>query len=176
MDGVGQVALGFQFTLPRGERPPSRLSSPFPSKFQFTLPRGERRLHRVATSRRGSFNSRSRVGSDIREGLADIDLNVSIHAPAWGATFRVMMRGAVMVFQFTLPRGERPIKRQSLTLSDVFQFTLPRGERPRLHRAIAQRITFQFTLPRGERLPSACQTWPSLRFNSRSRVGSDSGS
>ena len=78
-------------------------------EFQFTLPRGERLAGIAETGTTESFNSRSRVGSDLGFGLT-VDssefqftlprgerLNfskiksaiwVSIHAPAWGATGR----------------------------------------------------------------------------------------
>ena len=79
-----------------------------------------------------------------------------------------------MKFQFTLPRGERRIRRNDATGYGAFQFTLPRGERPRIRSfssssnrfnsrshagsdlrtrsASSATRTFQFTLPRGERL------------------------
>ena len=55
--------------------------------FQSTLPRGERppRLHHKNKS-----------------------TQVSIHAPAWGATERCKPGHQSMMFQSTLPRGERP--------------------------------------------------------------------
>ena len=55
----------FQFTLPRGERPPAPVEP-------------------VAVTR--SFNSRSRVGSDPAKSPPPSPASVSIHAPAWGAT------------------------------------------------------------------------------------------
>src|SRR5437763_4649381 len=78
-------------------------------KFQSTLPRGERRrkvaefvhssivsIHAPAwgatcvqhglARRGGSFNPRSRVGSDASNEASGTTTTVSIHAPAWGAT------------------------------------------------------------------------------------------
>ena len=99
------------------------------------------------------FNSRSRVGSDLADLAVDAETSVSIHAPAWGATFRLVMErpwmevsihapawgatfsaralAALMGFQFTLPRGERLLRPILIILGLLFQFTLPRGERPR---------------------------------------------
>ena len=57
-------------------------------KFQFTLPRGERRGGFGVCGLRGSFNSRSRMGSDLEDRIKAIEDAVSIHAPAWGATRR----------------------------------------------------------------------------------------
>ena len=54
--------------------------------FQFTLPHGERPKATSASADNASFNSRSRMGSD-HKALSDYVLgDVSIHAPAWGAT------------------------------------------------------------------------------------------
>ena len=36
-----------------------------------------------------------------------INPSVSIHAPAWGATFRALLVQCAAAFQSTLPRGER---------------------------------------------------------------------
>ena len=98
----------FQFALPRGER---RGYAPSPAcprrfnsrsrvgsdcaividesqmiKFQFALPRGERRADSARRCRCGSFNSRSRVGSDADPARWWGNVEVSIRAPAWGAT------------------------------------------------------------------------------------------
>ena len=54
--------------------------------FQFTRPRGARRSPLTRDARKLRFNSRARVGRDA-EGLGnDARGQVSIHAPAWGAT------------------------------------------------------------------------------------------
>ena len=75
--------------------------------FQFTLPRGER--PRMAPRREGlqRFNSRSRVGSDTLIFPPLLRRGVSIHAPAWGATWGRPFLYTRQKFQFTLPRGER---------------------------------------------------------------------
>ena len=98
------------------------------------------------------FNPRSREGSDVL--FADIAdrAEISIHAPARGATvncggFVVSM----MLFQSTLPRGERLLMPAEYRLTLAFQSTLPRGERrPLVHATIIAHL-FQSTLPRGER-------------------------
>ena len=103
----------------------------FDIQFQSTLPRGERRISSVLIMSTIYFNPRSREGSDVSRLFQLIDsllfqstlprgerlapslwlfqpLNISIHAPARGATthsFR--MRCCSGVFQSTLPRGER---------------------------------------------------------------------
>ena len=56
------------------------------SVFQFTPPRGGRRRQLAAGSNRADFNSRPRVGGDSA-GVNKLSNNqISIHAPAWGAT------------------------------------------------------------------------------------------
>ncbi len=56
-------------------------------KFQSTHPRGVRRLMWEFFSRGGAyFNPRTRVGCDSLESGKPEQFNISIHAPAWGAT------------------------------------------------------------------------------------------
>ena len=147
------VVPRFQFTLPRGERhslrPRSHLWQGFNSRSRVGSDRPRRRRRRAQRC----FNSRSRVGSDRGRSETVADGGVSIHAPAWGATDggrrdpkrpRVSIHapawGATsvlvavlsgLVFQFTLPRGERHALIWNQWFRDEFQFTLPRGERRR---------------------------------------------
>ena len=99
----------FQSTLPHGERPPGDGEGLRPTAisihapawgateststwthrtlFQSTLPHGERHdggnHHRPCTD----FNPRSRMGSDkVRRTMTPSYAEISIHAPAWGAT------------------------------------------------------------------------------------------
>ena len=77
-----------------------------------------------------SFNSRSREGSDSKFFGVVYVHQVSIHAPARGATTQCKYhRQKAKRFQFTLPRGERPLRGVRRACLEVFQFTLPRGER-----------------------------------------------
>ena len=56
-------------------------------EFQFTRPRGARRDRpRVPERSPQCFNSRARVGRDLEALLGERAVEVSIHAPAWGAT------------------------------------------------------------------------------------------
>ena len=122
--------------------------------FQFTRPRGARPSTPDTTSDAGRFNSRAREGRDERSQRRHGGVfEVSIHAPARGATLRDSPRTRKMAsFQFTRPRGARrnvlsvrnTIRRVSIhapargatTLvmtsfsSSPFQFTRPRGARP----------------------------------------------
>ena len=188
--------LLFQSTLPRGERRLFLVFDLFHRKFQSTLPRGER-LCRICHSNniRKNFNPRSHEGSDLCQGNCTLVQEISIHAPTRGATFirdcekaigkisiHAPTRGATMlvmfddcglVFQSTLPRGERlrPLIMSALSSyfnprshegSDLwrswcslamrlFQSTLPRGERLGEIGKKDKTQVFQSTLPRGER-------------------------
>ena len=80
-----------------------------------------------------------------------VTIPVSIHAPAWGATRIDFKTTTSATFQFTLPRGERPAVAAIASPASPFQFTLPRGERQAAGFRGRLRLGFQFTLPRGER-------------------------
>ena len=84
-----ETADKFQSTLPRGERHHSVAFSVFLLPFQSTLPRGERPFS----------------GSD-----SILCGNISIHAPARGATKEKSAPARISSFQSTLPRGERLVK------------------------------------------------------------------
>ena len=107
----------------------------------------------------GGFNSRAHVGRDGARGQGQPGVQVSIHAPTWGATHhhrprrqarRVSIhaptwgatgdqwsvKGGIVVFQFTRPRGARHAGLLAwIQGRDEFQFTRPRGARPRRWRS-----------------------------------------
>ena len=98
--------------------------------FQSTLPRGERLT---------------------RRGLTGNGAEVSIHAPAWGATRSAKRSSASTMFQSTLPRGERRDRQSALRRQQCF------NPRSRVGSDFGQILVrpcgqvFQSTLPRGER-------------------------
>ena len=170
-----RLSSGFQFILPRGERPLWLKIRRHLPQFQFTLPRGGDLLPSPVSNHDGGFNSRSREGSDdTSQDDKEHIVVVSIHAPARGATSHTLYSLEINRFQFTLPRGERLLSREACPhfeqrfnsrsregsdgdthttgeYTTTFQFTLPRGERLGLRRQLTGRCLFQFTLPRGER-------------------------
>ena len=78
---------------------------------------------------RHSFNPRSRVGSDrliLPDELAEV---VSIHAPAWGATYHRKRYGQYTEVSIHAPTWGATIITIVITITDMFQSTLPRGER-----------------------------------------------
>ena len=77
---------------------------------------------------------------------------VSIHAPVWGAT-RLFVESRIfpILFQSTLPCGERREIVERIRPVDTFQSTLPCGERPGMEATQFKPGKFQSTLPCGER-------------------------
>ena len=122
--------------------------------FQSTLPRRERQVFFMLwRPREECFNPRSREGSDEEEGKSDLKRDVSIHAPAKGATgiFHAVASSRRM-FQSTLPRRERLKMNVFHTIYRMFQSTLPRRERRNTCKAVPPfDPEFQSTLPRRER-------------------------
>ena len=187
----------FQSTLPRGERPTGCHVSSERLKFQSTLPRGERPRPLPAGSRHGSrFNPRSRVGSDCSVMLQRLVREVSIHAPAWGAT-RVAAAGGADGCRFN-PRSRVGSDSESearqcpaaVSIHAPAWGATPKHPGPHRRRNVSIHApawgatqvqplnqflrVFQSTLPRGERR----RTTPRCSelhqgFNPRSRVGSD---
>ena len=141
----------FQFTLPHGERPEADVSAIVDDGFNSRSRMGSDWLILILRSSGLSFNSRSRMGSDLPSLAQQQFAKVSIHAPAWGATADSNVMSPTEEFQFTLPHGERRLRKPPKILGALFQFTLPHGER-------------LFDMKSSRRRS---------RFNSRSRMGSD---
>ena len=103
----------FQSTLPRGERPESSSSEMQVSKFQSTLPRGERPLLLCTSDSDTDFNPRSRVGSDpIRPTGSLWRRNFNPRSRVGSDSADKASGGFTVIFQSTLPRGERPSSTQ----------------------------------------------------------------
>ena len=167
----------FQSTHPRGVRPPcGHARSGLGRRFQSTHPRGVRRIRRpyrawIFTC----FNPRTRVGCDSllllrRQNRLNVSIHapawgathpasrlappvaVSIHAPAWGATVILVYPGAIpVVFQSTHPRGVRLLNNKEDRVENMFKSTHPRGVRPRIIILGVFVAEFQSTHPRGVR-------------------------
>ena len=76
----------FQSTHPCGVRPCCWHKFGGNIWFQSTHPCGVRRYVWLCGLLTAGFNPRTRVGCDISSGAISAHLNVSIHAPVWGAT------------------------------------------------------------------------------------------
>ena len=104
----GVLSLPFQSTLPHGERRSIIDTQIKVLLFQSTPPHGERRPLR----------------------LSDYMVRpISIHAPAWGATFLPEFKIVMATFQSTPPHGERRRTLFSVRSRRRFQSTPPHGER-----------------------------------------------
>ena len=79
-----------------------------------------------------------------------------------------------MVFQSTLPRGERPEREDNIEAASEFQSTLPRGERPNFVSSVVFLSFISIHAPaRGATLiHNSCDVFL-FNFNPRSREGSD---
>ncbi len=99
----------FQSTPPRGGRPSCGRVSIRHLMFQSTPPRGGRHQRAFISGSFSSFNPRPRAGGDVQVLLPMFTLNVSIHAPARGATRAVNCSRTFWEFQSTPPRGGRPL-------------------------------------------------------------------
>ena len=190
----------FQSTLPHGERPATPVSRPSCASisihapawgativsyrcrilvsFQSTLPHGERLLDFDSLDGVILFQStlphRERRRARPRQ---DLWSQISIHAPAWGATDKDEAETHFKEFQSTLPHGERQD-------CDAFTVTSFRNFNPRSRMGsdacfastLTGRYLFQSTLPHGERPPNQHKkAGRPAYFNPRSRMGSDWG-
>ncbi len=99
--------------------------------FQSTLPRGERQNHDSEECSDSDVSIHAPAwGATLSSDALPQTLEVSIHAPAWGATTLSPSRGVcTLAFQSTLPRGERLLSTSATVYPSLFQSTLPRGER-----------------------------------------------
>ena len=144
--------------------------------FQSTHPRGVRRSA-PAISRHGSdgFNPRTRVGCDDDAALLADAPQVSIHAPAWGATSGCRQpAGRILMFQSTHPRGVRPRPTSSPSSTSSFQSTHPRGVRLGRQRVPFAAVDVSIHAPAWGATRRRGTTSSSCRcFNPRTRVGCD---
>mgnify|MGYP007011029815 CR=1 FL=1 len=144
----------FQSTRPRGARLEDDKELHGYIQFQSTRPRGARHSLKLRPCliREVSIHAPAWGATFFRFDM-DIHKYVSIHAPAWGATSIIKRHGkSLRKFQSTRPRGARREEIERLLEGGRFQSTRPRGARrkPRSN-AIGDR-TFQSTRPRGARL------------------------
>ena len=99
--------------------------------------------------------------------------DVSIHAPAWGATCWRWLLGAFHVVSIHAPAWGATRSCAKRSVSDAVSIHAPAWGATARKILEASSDVFQSTLPRGERPVSAEEDVPVIRFNPRSRVGSD---
>ena len=165
-----------QSTLPRGERLNHQRVIIAVSVFQSTLPRGERPSSMMHLAPLLCFNPRSHMGSDQCGCAVDCRIlqvsihaptwgatriwqwqtmtdQVSIHAPTWGATSQAATTPQTIQVSIHAPTwGATPVIFHGYFNPSVFQSTLPHGERQNPLEKSSIRSQFQSTLPHGERL------------------------
>ena len=128
---MSEEIFKFQSTHPRGVRPRILPLAAVPFTFQSTHPRGVRRPTSCPMSRRKEFQSTHPRG--VRHASCFITLtytDVSIHAPAWGATsFRATSKASSIGFNPRTRVGCDSVIRDSQVRVDKFQSTHPRGVR-----------------------------------------------
>ena len=120
--------------------------------FQFTRPHGARRMVIHITHPDKRFNSRARMGRDLeRSAACRLQRDVSIHAPAWGATTTARRRKRPRMFQFTRPHGARRARTSWRRGRHCFNSRARMG-RDAAGTAPNESREFQFTRPHGARL------------------------
>ena len=120
-----------------------------------------------------SFNSRSRMGSDVN-GVCQCWIGeVSIRAPAWGATWGRSVSIGKSTVSIRAPAWGATIVFVHLSLIVKVSIRAPawgatcKGDQAQCY------MVFQFALPHGERRRGPHGFLLRHRFNSRSRMGSD---
>ncbi len=103
--------------------------SPEDSPFQSTRPHGARQISQGGYYIFNCFNPRARMGRDTGSNKKIIVAHVSIHAPAWGATWLQFTADVVAVFQSTRPHGARQQLFSHRPCQSRFQSTRPHGAR-----------------------------------------------
>ena len=122
--------------------------------FQFTRPHGARRhLPSRYFSTSEGFNSRARMGRDLIAAIVPSEwFEVSIHAPAWGATTEGVSKYYESLFQFTRPHGARPAQKAECQTRLTCFNSRARMGRDLMFSSYGPRSTrFQFTRPHGAR-------------------------
>ena len=120
------------------------------------------------------FNPRSREGSDlIGCWAACLQIDISIHAPAKGATNGVCKGAQTPQFQSTLPRRERLTPHRFMLIPVRISIHAPAKGATHMSILFFKKYKFQSTLPRRERLSAVSGSLADPHFNPRSREGSD---
>ena len=97
----------FQSTRPRGARPSSNALPDIRRRFNPRAREGRDTAQGACRCACASFNPRAREGRDMIGGFGVGGKMVSIHAPARGATRRMVRAAGRLQFQSTRPRGAR---------------------------------------------------------------------
>ena len=153
---IAQIALlpGFQSTLPHGERPVTEMLK-LACRFQSTLPHGERPGNVATMLQHDNFNPRSRMGSDrLPDHGISCRQQISIHAPAWGATLALSDYGRLEAdFNPRSRMGSDAVLADTAVVANFNPRSRMGSDWYRCERShdTGARSRFQSTLPHGER-------------------------
>ena len=167
------AAMKFQFTRPRGARLSSSHGQNPPRRFQFTRPRGARQRPPLIFGTLRSFNSRAHGGRDLHYPRLGHPQVVSIHAPTGGATTRLATLATCPSFN-SRAHGGRDKYGDAVSLQRwTFQFTRPRGARPVKRHRTDTLVVVSIHAPTGGATHPSLQQNIGRSFNSRAHGGRD---
>ena len=172
-----QWRVVFQSTHPRGVRQDHSPVVVTQLGFQSTHPRGVRHFRGCGLGHGQQVSIHAPAwGATRSQGVGRRPSCVSIHAPAWGATFRAETPTVPLpMFQSTHPRGVRPLPGLGPRWFVRFQSTHPRGVR--LWRVMEDIMAIRVSIhaPAWGATTTGILFARSARcFNPRTRVGCDS--
>ena len=141
--------------------------------FQSTLPQGERRETWRVRCYSWYFNPRSHKGSDVKN-YDDTEIKtISIHAPTRGATLFFVATVFFILFQSTLPQGERHCRLSIVDISFYFNPRSHKGSDVIVLLHTATKIYFNPRSHKGSDLIRQPIAVLATDFNPRSHKGSD---
>ena len=139
--GPRRTVRVFQSTRPRGARPFPIDSDDLVAAFQSTRPRGARHRRSRGWTASEYFNPRARVGRDCFHPFAIRSLCISIHAPAWGATFRCYQYSTDFCISIHAPAWGATIRLRRSIAADEISIHAPAWGATMIHRFdIPQRL------------------------------------
>ena len=113
------------------------------------------------------------MGGDATIFCQPLVVEVSIHAPAWGATTRTSCKRFPRSFQSTPPHGGRPLRNHGKRRPVAVSIHAPAWGATSVMSTTASIIGFQSTPPHGGRLVRLLTILSELSFNPRPRMGGD---
>ena len=164
----------FQSTHPHGVRRIERKGHTPGFAFQSTHPHGVRHGKNVLRLSAQCFNPRTRMGCDKILTCFATPYNVSIHAPAWGATALSSGQARAQEFQSTHPHGVRPhLRGRQRGLVKCFNPRTRMGCDLRCARSQHKSGCFNPRTRMGCDYKSNAKVLRIKRFNPRTRMGCD---
>ena len=143
-------------------------------EFQSTRPHGARHNVPEVMRRVRCFNPRARTGRDSATAHPPMNgMDVSIHAPARGATLAMFQLQTDLEFQSTRPHGARHLRKTNEGATPCFNPRARTGRDGLDREWVITRLMFQSTRPHGARPGRRTTAGHLHRFNPRARTGRD---